>query len=237
MASGARTRKSSPKARKRAAKSAKRKSAARSAKRGAAATRKRAATRGTSAAARKRKRAATSAKRKSIAGTRTRKTSPRRSVRLGFAMALAADPVVEKLKQLIAAKKIIFDADRHRKSLLGLSTGTNATRKLQSLVLKLSELAVQQIRISSVVRTGGGSHHVTGRAVDIGNEEIADTLLPLVATDVQVAALQIDELIFDATKAGETNPNKWNYDRGVKHNYGAATLNQHRNHIHFAVKA
>jgi hypothetical protein len=85
------------------------------------------------------------------------------------------------------------------------------------------------------VRSAG--HHGSGRAVDIGNEEIAGSLLPQVATDAQVAALKIDELIFDATVAGQSPRNKWNYDRGVKHNYDSATLDDHRDHIHFAVKA
>ena len=151
-------------------------------------------------------------------------------------LAAAVDPVVEKLKDLIATGKIIFDSEKQLKQLLGLNTGTKVSKKVQSLVAKLSEIGGLQLRISSLVRTGGGSHHVTGRAVDIGNEEIGRTLLPLVATDAQVAALGIDELIFDARVADQTDPNKWNYDRGVKHNYDAATLNQHKNHIHFAVK-
>lgn len=43
------------------------------------------------------------------------------------------------------------------------------TPALQALVLELSRLA--QIRISSLIR--GSGHHGMGRAVDIGNEEIA----------------------------------------------------------------
>ena len=235
MASRARKRKSSSKRRKR--KSA----AAARTRKSSVAVRKRKS----SAATRKRKRVAGARKRKSVAGVRKRKRVTKTAKRKRVAKTArrkrratrAADPVVEKLKQLIADDKIIFDADRHRKSLLGLSTGINATRKLQALVLALSELAGQQMRISSVVRAGGGSHHGPGRAVDIGNEEIARTLLPRVATDAQVAALGIDELIFDATVAGRSDPNEWNYDRGRKHDYGPATLREHRNHIHFAVKA
>jgi hypothetical protein len=150
----------------------------------------------------------------------------------------AADPVVQKLKDQIAAGKIVFDAanaTKLKKELLGEAAGTNATKKLQALVLKLSELASPNIRISSIVRTEG--HHGSGRAVDIGNEEIAGALLPQVATDAQVAALEIDEIIFDATVAGESDRNHWNYDQGAKHSYNSETLDQHKNHIHFAVKA
>jgi hypothetical protein len=148
----------------------------------------------------------------------------------------AASGVVQKLQEQIDAGKITFDSAKLKQQLLGLNTGTKVTAKLQSLVLKLSQLASPNIRISSLVRTGAGSFHTAGRAVDIGNEEIAGTLLPLVATDAQVAALEIDELIFDAAVAGQTDRNKWNYDQGRKHNFNSATLNEHRNHIHFAVK-
>jgi hypothetical protein len=154
------------------------------------------------------------------------------------ARAVAQGPVVEALKAQIAVGRIIFDSPnetRLKNQLLGLNTGTRVTGKLQSLVLELSRLAPRRIRISSLVRSSG--HHGSGRAVDIGNEEIAGALLPQVATDAKVAALGIDELIFDATVAGELSRNKWNYDRGVKHNYNAATLDDHRDHIHFAVKA
>jgi hypothetical protein len=142
--------------------------------------------------------------------------------------------VVEKLRQQIMANRIKFDSTVLQQQLLGLNTGTRVTARLQSLVLKLSALAV--LRISSLVRAGMGSHHTEGRAVDIGNEEIAGALLPLVATDAQVAALGIDELIFDGGLLGQDR-NKWNYDAGRKHSFGTATLDQHGNHIHFAVKA
>jgi len=102
----------------------------------------------------------------------------------------------------------------------------------QKLVLDLSNRAT--IRISSVVRSEG--HHGSGRAVDIGNEGIARTLLPAIATDATVKQLSIDELIFDATVAGKDNRNEWNYDQGKKHNYNNKTLDDHRDHIHFAVK-
>jgi hypothetical protein len=47
----------------------------------------------------------------------------------------------------------------------------------------------------------------------------------------------IDDLIFDAAIAGDTDRNKWNYDQGAKHNYGTSTLDDHKDHIHFAVKS
>jgi hypothetical protein len=117
--------------------------------------------------------------------------------------------------------------------LLGENAGTKVTASLQALVLEVSRL--RSIRISSIVRNEG--HHGRGRAFDVGNEEIAGALLPHIATDERVAELNIDELIFDATVAGQSDRNKWNYDQGRKHNFNSTTLNQHRNHIHFAVKA
>jgi len=142
--------------------------------------------------------------------------------------------IKEQLKEKITEGKITFDSDDKRKELLGENSGTTITELAQKLALRLSELTSTYIRISSVIRNSG--HHGTGRAIDIGNEEIASHLLPLVATDAKVAELEIDEIIFDAGVAGETNRNKWNYDRGAKHDYDVATLNGHQNHIHFAVK-
>ena len=191
------------------------------------ATRKKKSTR---AAPRKKKTTKAASKKKTARAAAKKKTA-----KAAPQAAPADDPVVTGLMAQIAAGKIIFDSPTLKNQLLGLNTGTRVTRKLQSLVLKLSQLASPKMRISSLVRTAG--HHGTGRAVDIGNEEIAGSLLPQVATDAQVAALEIDELIFDATVAGQSPRNKWNYDQGVKHNYDSATLDQHRNHIHFAVKA
>jgi hypothetical protein len=105
---------------------------------------------------------------------------------------------------------------------------------LQTLVLKLSQKVGTHIRLSSLVREAG--HHGAGRAVDIGNEDVAAQLLPLVATDTEVAALKIDEVIFDAAICGENDRNKWNYDRGRKHNYDSDTVGRHANHIHFSVR-
>jgi hypothetical protein len=147
-----------------------------------------------------------------------------------------SEGIPEKLRQQILAGKIKFDSTAFQSQLLGLNSGTKVTAQLQALVLKLSELAAPNIRISSLVRSGMGSHHTEGRAVDIGNEEIAGSLLAVVATDAQVAALDIDELIFDGSILGQAR-NKFNYDEGRKHDFDAATLDQHGNHIHFAVKA
>jgi hypothetical protein len=141
--------------------------------------------------------------------------------------------VVDELKLQMAVGKIAFDSDQQRVELLGENSGTKVTTKLQNLVLALSKLSM--LKISSVIRNSG--HHAQGRAVDFGNEGIASTLLPLVATDTEVGRLEIDEIIFDAAKAGQSDRNKWNYDLGKKHNYDAKTLDDHQDHIHFAVIA
>lgn len=143
--------------------------------------------------------------------------------------------VVDELKSQITAGRIIFDPppNKLKKELLGENDGTKASALLQKLVLEVSKL--QKIRISSIVRNAG--HHGEGRAFDVGNEEIAAMLLPAIATDAKVGELKIDEIIFDATVASQSDRNHWNYDVGRKHNYDSATLDQHKNHIHFAVKA
>ena len=146
--------------------------------------------------------------------------------------------LTQQLKTKVAAGRIIFDADNAttlQSQLFRTNSGTQIVPALQTLILDLCDRVDTHLRISSLVRSSG--HHGEGRAVDFGNEEIAASLLPQIATDAQVAALGIDELIFDAAVAGETNRNKWNYDRGIKHNYNTATLDQHRNHIHISVKA
>lgn len=148
--------------------------------------------------------------------------------------------VVDDLRAQISAGRIIFDSDqpgkaaRLRRELLGQNAGTKVTRALQALVLEVSRL--QPIRISSIVRTGKSSRHVVGRAFDVGNEEIARNLLPQIATDERVDELGIDEIIFDASVAGQANRNRWNYNDGHRHNYDSDTLTEHNNHIHFAVK-
>jgi hypothetical protein len=144
-----------------------------------------------------------------------------------------------QLSAQIAAGKIIFDSPALKDQLLGGASngGVRVTGKLQSLVLKLSTM-VPKIRISSLIRPAAGSHHAVGRAVDIGNEEIAGILLPLIATPQKVAELGIDELIFDARKISPANDkNKFNFDQGLKHDFNDATIHDHGDHIHFAVKA
>jgi hypothetical protein len=138
------------------------------------------------------------------------------------------------------AGRIIFDNDapgkgaRLRRELLGQNAGVRVTPRLQTLALEVSRL-VPVLRISSIVRTGSSSRHIVGRAFDVGNEEVARELLPQIATDARVAQFGIDEIIFDARVAGETDRNRFNYNDGRKHNYDAGTLAEHRNHIHFAV--
>jgi GH24 family phage-related lysozyme (muramidase) len=149
--------------------------------------------------------------------------------------AAAAGSIVDRLKAQIDAGRITFQDARFKNELLGLSAGAKVTAKLQALVLKLSEIA-SPIEISSVVRTGDAGHHGTGRAIDIGNEMIAKKLLPHVANLDQVQALGIDEIIFDASKVGESDPQIWNFDRGIPHRFNASTMAQHGNHIHFAVE-
>lgn len=148
--------------------------------------------------------------------------------------------VLDHLRDQISAGRIIFDnatagqGARLRRELLGQNAGTKVTRGLQALVLEVSRL--QRIRISSIIRTGSSSRHVVGRAFDVGNEEVARDLLPLIATDERVEEFGIDEIIFDARVAGQSNRNRWNYNDGRRHDYDSATLTAHRNHIHFAVK-
>ena len=150
---------------------------------------------------------------------------------------VADGSVVDKLRAQIKAGKIIFDKPTLQSELLGLNVGTKVTPKLQALVLKLCAMT-PVIRISSLVRPDAGSFHAAGRAVDIGNEEIAAALLPQIATAQQVAALGIDELIFDARRIDAANdPNKFNFDQGKKHDFNPGTIGDHGDHIHFAVTA
>lgn len=145
---------------------------------------------------------------------------------------------INDLKTQIDAGQITFDppsatAERLKQELLGENSGTKATALLQKLVLEISKLQV--IRISSIIRKEG--HHGSGRAFDIGNEAIASALLPQIATNAKVLELKIDEIIFDAAVTGQSDRNQWNYDNGSSHTYDAKTLDKHKNHIHFAVKA
>lgn len=145
--------------------------------------------------------------------------------------------IVDDLKAKINEGRIIFDPtpgqpNKLRDELLGNNSGTKVTEALQRLVLAVCALA--KIRISSIVRSE--NLHGMGCAFDIGNEEVAKVILPILATDAKVAELAIDEIIFDATVAGESNRNKWNYDQGNKHDFDPVTLDKHRDHVHFGVK-
>jgi hypothetical protein len=148
--------------------------------------------------------------------------------------------VVDDLRAQITAGRIIFDNNepgkgaRLRRELLGQNAGTKVTPRLQTLALEVSRL-VPILRISSIIRSGSSSRHVVGRAFDVGNEEVARELLPQIATDARVAQFGIDEIIFDARRAGETDRNRFNYNEGRRHNYDPGTLAEHRDHVHFAV--
>ena len=140
--------------------------------------------------------------------------------------------LTRRLEQRIEAGKITFDYPRLEDELLGRNDGTRVTPTLQSLVVTLSRM-VSEIKISWLI--GGDGHHGAGRAVDVGNEEVASVLLPRVATPAQVSALKIDELIFDAAVVGQADRNLWNFDQGRPHHYDEATLSGHDDHIHFSV--
>jgi hypothetical protein len=114
--------------------------------------------------------------------------------------------LVRDLEAQIAAGKITFDRENFRNELLGQSNGTKVTARLQRLVLELAGVVPTSIRISSLIRSAG--HHGSGRAVDVGNEEVAPSLLPLVIPDV--AAWNIDEIIFDAGGGSLGERNRWN---------------------------
>ncbi|RAX37836.1 cell wall hydrolase [Rhizobium tropici] len=158
----------------------------------------------------------------------------------GSALAAVAVPtndsdVIKLLREYIAANKIRFQPpkDKLRGMLLGTGPGT-ATPSLRRLVLHLAGVVDTFIEISSIVRPGGGSFHQSGQAVDIGNEDIASSLLPKVAIQSIVDQFKIDEIIFDSRKIGEKT-NRFNFNGGKPFSYDEATINQHGNHIHFAV--
>lgn len=142
-----------------------------------------------------------------------------------------ASATVAALEKHIANGKIIFDKSSLNDELLGRNQGQKVTETLQILVLHLADTVGTHIRVSSLVRTNG--HHAAGRAVDIGNEEIAGEILPEVTP--LVGSLSIDELIFDAAVEGKPDRNEWNFDEGKKHSFDTATLDAHKDHIHFSV--
>ncbi len=143
-----------------------------------------------------------------------------------------------ELTKQISAGKIKFDnnSEELRAQLLQENGGYLIAATLQKLILYLSQTVSSYIRISSIVRKPGG-HHGERRAVDIGNEEIANEILPKIANDLQASIYNIDEIIYDAGGSLQVSRNKWNYDNGVRHNFSETVLSQHKNHIHFSVKS
>lgn len=127
--------------------------------------------------------------------------------------------------------KIIFDRDTLRQELLRENSGTKITLTLQKMILHFADTVPSHIRISSLVRANG--KHGAGKAVDIGNEEVVRDLLNDISLFISV--LDIDEVIFDAAVVGEMDRNQWNYDKGIKHDFAASRLNEHKDHVHFAV--
>lgn len=148
----------------------------------------------------------------------------------------------EELTQQIDNKRIIFNLgtdERLTDELLGRNQGTHITEKLQILILASSKIV--QIKVTSLIRprTGTRSHHQSGQAVDIGNTGVSGQLLPqLISGGWGISLYSIDEIIVDARVINKDYcPNRWNYDRGKPHCYGAQTLSNHNNHIHLAVKS
>lgn len=150
----------------------------------------------------------------------------------------ATVPVDQQLQQMIDDKKITFDPGKLelQDQLLRKNTsGPQITEKLQKLVLELSKMS-SPIRIRDLLLPSGDAVHVAGRAVNIA-ADVAAGLLPQVATDAKVKELGIEEVIFDASVVNEGDRNKWNYGAGVKHEYDATVLDDHKTNIHFAVAA
>lgn len=135
---------------------------------------------------------------------------------------------VDELERLISVRRLTFQNPKFHDALLGSTVSAN----LQALVVHLCSLT--KIEVSSVVRPARG--HPEGLAIDVGNEEVAQAVLPSIATDAEVKRLKLDQIIFDAREVSRDNdPNLWNYNGGRKATYKEADLKNHRNHIHFAV--
>ncbi len=145
---------------------------------------------------------------------------------------------VASLQALIDAGRLTFDvgnAELLKRELLGIPPANPVNANVQRLVVAMCGATPNRaLRVSSLIRNEG--HHSTGLAVDIGNEELAAELLPRIAIQTEVTRLGIDEIIFDASLAGDANRNRYNFDRGSPHAYDNATLQHHRDHIHFSVK-
>ncbi len=147
---------------------------------------------------------------------------------------------VQQLKSLINSGKIIFDnnSTQLRQQLLQEIAGQLISEKLQKLVVFLAESTDTHIRISSIVRNPNIlSDHGKRTAVDIGNEEIANSLLPKLAIPSNIALFDIDEIIFNAGGALPSGPNRWNYKNGSPFNFSDGVLNNHSDHIHISVKS
>lgn len=152
----------------------------------------------------------------------------------------AVVPLDQQLQEMIE-KTITFDpckGELQDQLLRKNTSGTQITGKLQKLVLELSKMSSPEkpVRIRDLLLPSTDALHVAGRAVNIG-PDFAASLLPQVATDAKVKELGIEEVIFDAAVVNEGDRNKWNYGAGVKHEYDATVLEDHKNHIHFAVAA
>ncbi|PDT50846.1 MULTISPECIES: cell wall hydrolase [Sinorhizobium] len=161
----------------------------------------------------------------------------------GSAMAALSAPVddedvVELLREHISNGKVRFQPpkDKFRGMLLGTGHDGSAVPPLRRLVLHLASVVDTFIEISSIVRPNGGSFHQVGQAVDIGNEDVAEKLLPKVAIQSVVDRFGIDEIIFDSRKIGHKT-NRFNFNGGRPFAFDDATINQHGNHMHFAVRA
>lgn len=149
--------------------------------------------------------------------------------------------VLARLTEHVNAGTIIFDAgaeDRLKGELYRNPPALPITERLQATILEIADImrGAGGIRISSLVRSNDDGRHGENRAVDIGNEGIASTLLPTITTAAKIAELEIDEIIFDASIAGQGDSNHWNLKNGVPFNYSNGVLGDHRNHIHISVQ-
>lgn len=145
------------------------------------------------------------------------------------------DEVIKLLREHIASGKIRFQSPKEtlKNMLLGREEGS-AKASLRRLVLHLASVVDTFIEISSIMRDSPGSLHHTGHAVDIGNETVAGALLPKVAIQPVVDEFGVDEIIFDARKIGQKT-NRFNFNDGRPFSFGDAAINDHGDHIHFAV--
>jgi hypothetical protein len=147
--------------------------------------------------------------------------------------------IKDQLIKQINAGKISFDNNsvELRQQLLQENAGQLISEKLQKLILFMSTAIESSIRISSIVRNPDvPSDHGKRRAVDIGNEEIAAKLLPIIGAAPNVSLYDIDEIIFNAGGQLPSGPNRWNFKNGKPHHYDNATLNAHKDHIHVSIK-